>query len=96
MRTFRELTAEPGQTAPWQVLRDEYRRDAWPPLILAGGLRPENVAEGIAAVQPWGVDVASGTESSPGIKDLERVARFILAARRAFTELERGRTGPVA
>jgi phosphoribosylanthranilate isomerase len=85
-----------GKTAPWQVLRDEYRRDAWPPLILAGGLRPENVAEGIAAVQPWGVDVASGTESSPGIKDLERVARFILAARRAFVELERGRSSPVA
>jgi phosphoribosylanthranilate isomerase len=85
-----------GKTAPWQVLRDEYRHNEWPPLILAGGLRPENVAEGIAAVQPWGVDVASGIESSPGIKDLERVARFILEARRAFVELKRGRSSPVA
>jgi phosphoribosylanthranilate isomerase len=85
-----------GKTAPWRVLRDEYLREEWPPLILAGGLRPENVAEGIATVRPWGVDVASGVESSPGIKDLERVARFILCARRAFAELERGRTSPVA
>jgi phosphoribosylanthranilate isomerase len=84
-----------GKTAPWQVLRDEYRHGEWPPLILAGGLRPENVAEGIATVRPWGVDVASGVESSPGIKDVERVARFILAARRAFAELELGSAGPV-
>jgi phosphoribosylanthranilate isomerase len=85
-----------GKLAPWQVLRDEYPRDRWPPLILAGGLRPHNVADGIATVQPWGVDVASGVESSPGIKDLERVARFILEARRAFAESERGRPTPVA
>jgi len=85
-----------GKIAPWQLLGDEYQRDEWPPLILAGGLRPENVAEGIATVRPWGVDVASGVESSPGIKDLERVARFILEARRAFAELERGRPSPVA
>jgi phosphoribosylanthranilate isomerase len=85
-----------GQTAPWQVLRDEYRHNEWPPLILAGGLRPENVAEAVATVEPWGVDVASGVESSPGIKDIERVARFIIEARRAFVELDRGRTGTVA
>jgi phosphoribosylanthranilate isomerase len=85
-----------GQTAPWHVLRDEYRHDEWPPLILAGGLRPENVAEAIATVRPWGVDVASGVESSPGVKDIERVARFILEARRAFAELKAGRPNPVA
>jgi phosphoribosylanthranilate isomerase len=85
-----------GKTAPWDVLRDEYRRGEWPPLILAGGLRPENVADAIATVRPWGVDVASGVESSPGIKDLERVARFILEARRAFTALEQGRPTSVA
>jgi phosphoribosylanthranilate isomerase len=85
-----------GKLAPWQLLRDEYQSVEWPPLILAGGLRPENVAEGIATVRPWGVDVASGVESSPGIKDLERVARFIIEARRAFAELERGRPSPVA
>jgi phosphoribosylanthranilate isomerase len=84
-----------GKKAPWQVLCDEYQRDEWPPLILAGGLRPEDVADAIATVRPWGVDVASGVESSPGVKDLERVARFILEARRAFAELDRGRATPV-
>jgi phosphoribosylanthranilate isomerase len=58
-------------------------------LILAGGLRPENVGEAIAAVRPWGVDVASGVESSPGVKDVTLVARFIDEARRAFAKLAR-------
>jgi phosphoribosylanthranilate isomerase len=74
-----------GQTVSWELLRKEYRRQEWPPLILAGGLRPENVAEAIELVRPWGVDVASGVESSPGVKDPELVARFIEEARRAFS-----------
>jgi phosphoribosylanthranilate isomerase len=52
-----------------------------PHLILAGGLTPENVAERIAQVRPWMVDVAGGVESSPGHKDPARVAAFILAAK---------------
>jgi phosphoribosylanthranilate isomerase len=51
------------------------------PLILAGGLTPENVAERIARVRPWMVDVASGVESSPGRKDPARVRAFVRAAR---------------
>ncbi len=52
-----------------------------PRLILAGGLTPENVAERVARVRPWMVDVASGVESSPGRKDPQRVAAFVRAAR---------------
>jgi phosphoribosylanthranilate isomerase len=61
-----------------------------PKLILAGGLTPENVADGIAAVSPWGVDVASGVEASPGKKDPIALKRFIENAKRAAPEPHRG------
>ena len=76
-----------GKTVPWGRLQDEYRKQDWPPLILAGGLRPDNVAEAIHAVRPSGVDVASGVESSPGRKDLDLVQRFIEQSRKAFAEV---------
>ncbi|GAB4495785.1 MAG: phosphoribosylanthranilate isomerase [Anaerolineales bacterium] len=51
------------------------------PLLLAGGLTPGNVAQAIAQVRPWGVDTASGVESSPGVKDVQKMRDFVAAAR---------------
>jgi phosphoribosylanthranilate isomerase len=67
-----------GQTAPWHLLAGV---DFGVPLILAGGLTPENVAEAIRLVRPWGVDVASGVEASPGVKDQAKVKAFMAAVR---------------
>lgn len=55
------------------------------PLILAGGLTPSNVAKGIAALKPYAVDVSSGIETRPGIKDPEQMQAFVRAVRRADT-----------
>ena len=51
------------------------------PVVLAGGLTPDNVAAALAVARPAGVDVASGVEVAPGIKDPRRVAAFLRAAR---------------
>jgi len=52
------------------------------PLILAGGLAPENVAEAVAAVRPWGVDGSSGLEVAPGEKSPEKIRQFVEEVRR--------------
>lgn len=69
-----------GRTIDWQAAR---AIAATRPLVLAGGLRPENVGDAIATVAPWGVDVASGIERSPGVKDPARVRAFVQAVRAA-------------
>jgi phosphoribosylanthranilate isomerase len=74
-----------GQVANW-TLAGRYPREN-PPLVLAGGLTPANVAESIRTVRPAAVDTASGVESSPGRKDLDLVGQFIAAARAALAAL---------
>ena len=58
-------------------------RDVAPRVIVAGGLNATNVAEAIRVARPWGVDASSGLETSPGIKDHEKVVQFVKAAREA-------------
>jgi len=69
-----------GRTAAWQRLRPPRSWLAGRPLILAGGLTPENVGAAIRVVRPVAVDTASGAESAPGKKDAERVTRFVAQA----------------
>ncbi|MET0934850.1 MAG: phosphoribosylanthranilate isomerase [Luteibacter sp.] len=67
-----------GQRFDWSLMP----KDLAQPLILAGGLDAGNVGEAIRIASPWAVDVSSGIESSPGIKDRAKMERFISAARR--------------
>lgn len=68
-----------GATADWSMIAPLAK--TVPGLLLAGGLTPDNVAEAVRQVEPFGVDVASGVESRPGVKDREKVTRFIAAAK---------------
>ena len=67
-----------GQTADWSAATELAKQY---PLLLAGGLTPENVADAVQQVRPWGVDVASGVESSPGVKDRLKMREFVRAAK---------------
>ncbi|MFJ3901622.1 phosphoribosylanthranilate isomerase [Streptomyces sp. NPDC090025] len=71
-----------GSGARWDLslLTDARPEGHW---LLAGGLAPDNVAEAIAQARPWGVDVSSGVESAPGVKDHARIRAFVTAARTA-------------
>jgi phosphoribosylanthranilate isomerase len=67
-----------GLTADWPAAAGLAKRY---PLFLAGGLNPDNVAEAVKQVNPWGVDVASGVESTPGKKDMGKMISFVQAVR---------------
>ena len=71
-----------GRVLDWDRARTLVRSAPRRSFLLAGGLTPENVGEAIARVRPAGVDVASGVERAPGVKDRRKVQRFIRAVRR--------------
>ena len=62
-----------GQVFDWSSLPSDLKK----PLILAGGLTPENVAAAVRQVRPWAVDVSGGVEAAPGVKDTAKIAAFI-------------------
>ncbi len=76
-----------GALADWSMIKQFPIEQDRPPLVLAGGLTPENVAEAIRTVHPAAVDTASGVESAPGRKDPAAVEAFVRAARKAFEEI---------
>jgi phosphoribosylanthranilate isomerase len=79
-----------GQTWDWGLLRE---RRSTVPLILSGGLTAENVGAAITATRPFAVDVASGTEARPGIKDPQRLRAFAAAVRAADGERDQAVLG---
>jgi len=79
-----DLFGGTGETFDWELLRT---RRSKVPLVLSGGLNPDNVVDAIRAVRPWGVDSASGTEASPGVKDPAKVKAFIESAQAAAAEV---------
>jgi phosphoribosylanthranilate isomerase len=75
-----DLFGGTGATFDWELLR---ARRSSVPLVLSGGLTPDNVADGIRATHPFAVDTASGTEASPGVKDPVKLSAFFRAVEQA-------------
>lgn len=77
-----------GRRFDWDLVtgaRDAGALDNTPPIILAGGLTPQNVQSAVRRIRPWGVDVSTGVESEPGVKSTEKISRFVAAVRSAST-----------
>ncbi len=76
----KEVLGGSGETFDWSLaLKAKALTDR--PVILAGGLTPENVQDALEAVRPYGVDVSSGVEASPGVKDYAKIKAFVRAVR---------------
>lgn len=76
----KEAPGGTGRVGNWEAVRALVQSTATP-VLLAGGLNPDNVRDALRAVNPWGVDVSSGVESSPGKKNMNRVREFIQSCR---------------
>jgi len=86
--TYHEnLDGGTGKTFDWSILQ---KFNISRPLILAGGLNPANVAEAVRLVQPYAVDVNSGVESEPGVKDHALIEAVVLEVRRIDAEMSNG------
>jgi phosphoribosylanthranilate isomerase len=81
---FEGLTSGSGIPCDWAGARELARKSS---LVLAGGLNALNVASAIAEVRPFGVDVSSGVEERPGIKNPAEIARFVAAVRKETTSI---------
>jgi indole-3-glycerol phosphate synthase/phosphoribosylanthranilate isomerase len=77
-----------GVTFDWSIA--EKVQNAGLPVLIAGGLTPENIGEAVGSIRPWGIDVSSGVEASPGIKDHGKVKDFVGDARKAAIEASKG------
>ncbi|MDA0689137.1 MAG: phosphoribosylanthranilate isomerase [Proteobacteria bacterium] len=77
----RDVPGGTGKTFDWEMAA-AIVQSTNQPVVLAGGLNADNVRDAIAEVNPFGVDVSSGVEASHGVKDMDRLARFIHAAKR--------------
>jgi phosphoribosylanthranilate isomerase len=72
-----------GKQFDWKLAREARRRYPARKFVLAGGLDPDNVGAAIAQIAPWCVDVATGVEAAPGVKDAHKIAAFVAAVRAA-------------
>jgi phosphoribosylanthranilate isomerase len=77
-----------GQTFDWTIA--ESIQNMGLPVIIAGGLTPDNIGEAVSNIRPWGVDVAGGVEAGPGVKDVDKLQKFIGGAKQAAAEANKG------
>jgi anthranilate synthase/indole-3-glycerol phosphate synthase/phosphoribosylanthranilate isomerase len=77
-----------GVTFDWGIA--EKIQNAGLPVIIAGGLKPQNISDAVASTRPWGIDVSSGVEATPGKKNHDKVKEFVGGARKAAIEASKG------
>ena len=77
-----------GVTFDWNLAKEIQSKGL--PVIVAGGLTPDNVASAVTSISPWGIDVSSGVEATPGKKDHEKVRKFVSNAKVAAEQASKG------